>query len=71
MDSNGPLATPEALDLIETALKAGASRSIKAEAPIYEAAFRGLEALRREKRIGARRVIRALREGRGGPPKGP
>lgn len=60
--------TPEALDAIEAALKAGESRSIKAQAGIYAAAFEGLKALRQEKRIGARRVIRALRLAREAAP---
>ncbi len=56
------MTTPEALDAIEKALKAGSARSIKAESPIYAAAFEGLQALRMEKRYGARRVIRELRK---------
>jgi hypothetical protein len=53
---------PEALDKIEIALKAGRARSIKAQAPIYAEAIAALAALREEKRIGARRLIRSLRE---------
>lgn len=53
--------TLEALDAIEKALKFGDSRSIKAESAIYAKAFMGLKALQEEKRVGMRRVIRALR----------
>ena len=59
--------TPEALDAIEEALKAGYSRSIKAQKEIYDRAFDGLRALRQEKRVGMRRVIRALRMQAGRP----
>jgi hypothetical protein len=55
------MTTPQSLDAIESALKAGEARSIKAQKEIYAAAFEGLRALRLEKRIGVRRVIRALR----------
>jgi hypothetical protein len=63
--------TPEALDAIEAALKAGYERSIKSQKEIYDAAFEGLRALRQEKRVGMRRVIRALRiQAAGGAGKG-
>jgi hypothetical protein len=52
----------EALDAIEAALKIGSERSIKSHQPIFDKAITGLAVLRQEKKNGALRVIRHMRE---------